>query len=376
MPHRQRQHQRWWSKNPLQLRRMQHLATSLRRWVPRVSFWSLTIGLLAWHSLGLTPLPAAYAAPPTVPVGIEQPAATSLRPGMTRSQAQALEQGQVSRQDVLVASSSSSTESAAPSKPKAAQQQKQPKGNDYDEEYDEDYDEEYDDGYDYGASSTTKRAMSSSTPPVMKKKTTLRSGSRQTAPAGVTAAPLLTQSDFANPNQFKVTNAQRAASKFYVSLAVAVPLFGGTVIREQVRRRRESAYVKRGLELQRDQYKEYFNITTTNDDASVEDELKGLKKNTTKSGDDDDDDGDDVDEDDDDDDDDEDDGKPRPSLRRSPRKPPPGGGGGGGTDGSGGAGGDNGGGGGDSNNNNQKDNAPNRMSNDDLDRLNEMFKKS
>ena len=304
--------------------------------------------VVAWHATTVALPPATAAAPQ---VAVEQSStqtATSLRPGMTQSQAQALEQGDLTREQVVTTESTAaaspfvtntelSSSSSSTSKPKQATM-------------DDDYDEEDDEDEYYGSSTTTKSRQSP-----------LRSNpnSKTTAAAAAaSAASLQTVSEFANPNQVRLSSAQRAASKFYVSMAVAVPLFGGTVLREQVRRRREAAYVKRGLELQRDQYKEYFNITTTQEDLDqeIEDLKKQQQQNETNTEEEDDD-----EDDDDDDEDDDDDKDPRGLRRRTPRGPtkPPSPDD---QDGSGGA--------------DSGDNTPNRMSDNDLDRLNQMFRKS
>jgi hypothetical protein len=98
-----------------------------------------------------------------------------------------------------------------------------------------------------------------------------------------------------------------------VGLAFFGPTYGFMMGREYVRRRREEAYVKKGLEILEAQKAEYFNITGTSNDADVEDALKGLKnKNATNT---------DDEEDDDDDDEDDDEPEPPSSTRRTPRKP-------------------------------------------------------
>jgi hypothetical protein len=116
-----------------------------------------------------------------------------------------------------------------------------------------------------------------------------------------------------------------------VGLAFFGPTYGFMIGREYVRRRREEAYVKKGLEILEAQKAEYFNITGTSNDADVGDALKGLKnKNATNT----------DDEEDDDEDDDDDEPEPPSSARRTPRKPsgdPPKSGGDGGTDSAGNA---------------------------------------
>jgi len=110
-----------------------------------------------------------------------------------------------------------------------------------------------------------------------------------------------------------------------ISLGLFVPTFGLFGVRDFVRNRKEEENVQKALEIVEAQRAEYFgidkngkNITATEDDGDIEDELKDLK---------------DGEGDDDDDDDDDDDEPPR--RRRSLPKPPKGPQG----DGSGGAGG-------------------------------------
>lgn len=115
-----------------------------------------------------------------------------------------------------------------------------------------------------------------------------------------------------------------------VSLACFVPTFGLFGVRDFVRNKREEANVKKAIEIVDAQRAEYFgidkdgnNITATEEDSDIEDELKELK------------DGEDDDDDDEDDDDDDIDDEP-PRRRRSLPKPPNGpqgdGSGGGGFD--------------------------------------------
>ena len=136
-----------------------------------------------------------------------------------------------------------------------------------------------------------------------------------------------------------------------VGLAIFVPTFGAQVLREHIRRKREEEYVKKGLEIQRAQKAEYFNVTSTSNDSDVEDELKDLKNKDGKS----DDDGDDDDDDEDTDNEDDDDDEPEPPRRRGlPRRPPP-------SSPSGGS---------------DPTGSDNRPSDEDLSRLNDLFKKS
>ena len=98
--------------------------------------------------------------------------------------------------------------------------------------------------------------------------------------------------------------------KFKVGVAFFAPTYGFMMGREYLRRRREERYVKKGLEILQAQKAEYFNITNTENDTDVEDELKNLKSNNSTDTDDD-----------DDDDDDNDDDSPPAATRRPPRKP-------------------------------------------------------
>jgi len=116
-----------------------------------------------------------------------------------------------------------------------------------------------------------------------------------------------------------------------VSIACFIPTFGLFGVRDYVRNRKEERNVQKAIEIIDAQRAEYFgvdkdgnNITATEADSDIEDELKELKENEE----------DDNDDDDDDNDDDDDDDEP-PRRRRSLPKPPKGPQG----DGSGGAGG-------------------------------------
>ena len=85
-----------------------------------------------------------------------------------------------------------------------------------------------------------------------------------------------------------------------VGVAFFLPTYGFMIVREYVRRRREERYVQKGLEILKAQKAEYFNVTETKSDSDIEDALKDLKKkNATGTDEDDDEDDDDDDEDDD-----------------------------------------------------------------------------
>jgi hypothetical protein len=145
-----------------------------------------------------------------------------------------------------------------------------------------------------------------------------------------------------------------------ISLACFVPTFGLFGVRDFVRNRKEEQNVKKAIEIVDAQRAEYFgidkdgkNITDTEEDSDsdIEDELKDLKDG---EGDDDDDDGDD---DDDDDDDDDEPKRPRRSLPKLPKGPQ--------GDGSGGAGG--------GFDDDEDDDGP---SDEDIQRLGDIFDKS
>lgn len=166
----------------------------------------------------------------------------------------------------------------------------------------------------------------------------------------IAAGKLQTKRQFAAYHQTKTTGLT-----LKIGLAFFVPTYGSLIAREWYRRRREEAYVKKGLEIMEAQKAEYFNITSDTQDSDVSDELKKLKKtNETKS----------EDDDEDDDDDDEEEDQPL-RRRRDPRKPS---GDGGGSPSSSGGGGDG--------NDDKKDPGYGKPSDEDLDRLNKIFGKS
>jgi hypothetical protein len=156
----------------------------------------------------------------------------------------------------------------------------------------------------------------------------------------------------------------------YASVGVAcfIPTFGLFGVRDFIRNRKEEKNVKKGLEIIEAQRAEYFgidkngkNITDTNStdttsDGDIDDELKDLK------------DGDD----DDDDDDDDDEPEPPKRKRRSLPKTPPGDGSGGSGSGSGGDSSGSGSSGGYDNDNGGEDGP----SDDDIQRLGDIFNKS
>lgn len=195
----------------------------------------------------------------------------SIRPGMTQTQADLVEQGELDARDFT------------PSQP--ALQSIQSKTStvvDYGDDEDDDYLTETDVGPTIGTQADLQASQN-----------------------------LGKVSQFAGYHQPKTTTLT-----LKVGAAVFVPTFGAQIAREAYRRRKEEIYVKKGLEVLEAQKAEYFNITAKTADSDVEDELKDLKK-------DDDDENDDDDEEDDDEEDDEDDQDDEPQSRRRPKKPTP-----------------------------------------------------
>ena len=237
----------------------------------------------------------------------EKPVTVSLRPGMSREQAKAVEVGDVTviqeiEQAPSVFKSAGTTtstttggsSSGSKAKKGGSDQTKSKSAFDYygDEDDDEEDDFLNDIGHDFSVpASQADKALAER----------LQSS---------------TSDKFAARYQTK-----SKATTFKVGLAFFGPTYGFMIVREYVRRRREETYVKKGLEILKAQKAEYFNVTETTPDSDVEDALKNLKnKNSTKADDDDDDDDDDYDDDDDNDEDDDDD-EPEPPRRRPPRKP-------------------------------------------------------
>jgi hypothetical protein len=226
----------------------------------------------------------------------EKPQTMSIRPGMTRNQAERLKQGDVEVIEQIKAEVPS-TFTGPPTS--SASEQKKPSVVDYgDDEEDED---------DH----------------------LLLEESDYLFPSGPAS-----QADKIKSEKIQAKTVDKFAARYQgkskslsikVGIAFFVPTYGVLIVREYIRRRREEAYVKKGLEILEAQKAEYFNITETTLDSDVQDALKGLKKNATNTDDNDDDD--DDDDDDGDDDDDEED-EPEPPSRRPPRKPKGDGGGG------------------------------------------------
>ena len=237
----------------------------------------------------------------------------SLRPGMSKNQADRLDEGELDVSELESASIfQQPTESAA-----AESKQKQSSFGYGEEEDDDDFFLEEDES---GAASQADQATAEK----LQARTT---------------------KEFAAYQQGK-----SKSLTIKVGLCFFVPTYGFMIVREYVRRRREETYVQKGLEILEAQKAEYFNVTAKSDDSDVEDELKGLKNNSTSTDDDDT----DEDKDDDDDDSEDDDEPPKPSRRSGKPKRPSG-------DGGGDEGGDPGYG---------------KPSDEDLDRLNKMFGKS
>jgi hypothetical protein len=266
----------------------------------------------------------------------------SIRPGMSQSQVEAVQQGDLSVLEELQPSEPSS--SAAATLSPLAQQPSTPFAKTTPSVTSMDYDDEYDDDEDYFSDSSSKAPAAASTTT-----TTARVADKVAAERLQSS----TKQTFAAYHKGK-----SRGLTIKIGLGFFVPTYGFMIVREYVRRRREEIYVQKGLEILEAQKAEYFNVTgTKTDDSDVQDALKNLKNNTK-----------DDDEEDDDDDDDDDD-EPEPTARRPPRKPlgdPPKGGGG--DDGGGGTksgGGPSGGSG--------NDDTPSAA---DIDKLNKLLGKS
>eukprot|EP00977_Amphora_coffeiformis_P013805 scaffold3731_cov156-Amphora_coffeaeformis.AAC.3 len=282
-----------------------------RSWRRRIRTWALSfaLGTSMFRSI---PANAKFS------YELRETPTSSLRPGVSREQADLIEQGELDGRSVE-AKTALAPEPEKPVTPKkAAAPKKQSSYYDDDDEDDNFLEEE-----------AIGRAASQADQK--------------------TAKRLQSRSNFAAYHQGK-------SNSLTVKVAVAffVPTYGAMIIREYVRRRKEEVYVQKGLEILEAQKAEYFNVTGTAADSDVQDALKKLKKNETKTDDDDDDDDDDGEDDDDDDDDDDEDDKPR--GRKGGPKRPTGGGDDGGSSGSGDGSG--------------------RPSDEDLSRLNQMFNRS
>ena len=154
-------------------------------------------------------------------------------------------------------------------------------------------------------------------------------------------------------DSFAMSPPSKRSTKMYATATFSILVIPVTWLqtREFLRGRREQLYVEKGLEILQAQKAEYFNITTTSDDSDIQDELKDLKNKKDENDEDNDEDDDDDEDDGEDDDEDEDD---RPSRPKKPR----------------------GGGGGDGDDDNDDDEGSGPPSDEDVDRLNKMFKKS
>jgi hypothetical protein len=248
---------------------------SIKRWVRRA------VASLSFASTVFLSRPSVSSAVSTVAITAKQKTAISIRPGMSRTQVDALEHGDVSVVEQLEQAPTVFQASTPDVVGKMSSKVVDSYG---------DLDDEDDDlsllvsDDDFASSSKAARQEDKAI------------GERLRAS---------TSEQFAAYHQKKTVGLT-----LKVGLAFFGPTYGFMIGREYVRRRREEAYVKKGLEILEAQKAEYFNITGTSNDADVEDALKGLKsKNTTTST--------------NDEDDDEDDEDPEPpsSARRAPRKP-------------------------------------------------------
>jgi hypothetical protein len=265
-------------------RRWRDISKRLKRGIISMAFATAVL----WHRPGTATAAAAAAAAATK----EKPQTMSIRPGMTRKQAERMEQGDVR----VIEQIKAEVPSTFTAPPTSTSEQKKTSVVDYgdDEEDEEDH--------------------------------ILLEESDYLFPSGPAS-----QSDKIRSEKIQAKTVDKFAAQYRgkskslsikVGVAFFVPTYGVLIVREYIRRRREEAYVKKGLEILEAQKAEYFNITETTPDSDVQDALKGLKKNATKTDDDDDDD------DDEDDDDNDDDDEPEPPSRRPPRKPKGDGGGG------------------------------------------------
>ena len=246
----------------------------------------------------------------------------SLRPGVSRAQAEQLTSGVMPdevRDNVDSKTAIGATTGLSKEESAAKAKQKDTLYGDYDDYDDEDYaaDEEEFGESAYGNTVTKARQKSFSSD--TDTSNSISKGTKQTF-TGISSDSSKTKP---------------MALYAKVSLACFVPTFGLFGVRDFIRTRTEEKNVKKAIEIVDAQRAEYFgvdkdgnNITATEEsDGDIEDELKDLKDGE----DDDDEDDDDDDEDDEDDDEDEEDEPPR--RRRSLPKPPKGPSGSGGFEG-------------------------------------------
>jgi len=296
----------------------------IRRWRKRLSRFG-TSALLAASLLGLRGKPAEA----KFSYEIRDERKFSIRPGATQEQASQMVEGEIpdgvpETKSVFDTKAQTETEEKTPQK----------KSSDYDYG-DEDDDEDFFDFDGSGrGSSSAKKGPGSAT---------------QNEKAVAERLRASTRSSFSGIDTSKT---KTRGLYLKVSVGLFIPTWGAMGVREFVRRRKEEAYVKKGLEILEAQKAEYFNVTETTPDSDIEDELKDMKDGEDDE--DSDDDEDDEDDDDDDDDDDEPDSPP-PSSRKGPKRPS------GGGDSGGAGGGDPGYG---------------RPSDDDLKKLGDLFNRS
>jgi hypothetical protein len=287
--------------------------------------------LASWNR-GMTPAHAKYA------YELRETPTTSLRPGMSRTEADQVEKGELTRDQVV----QQETTTVAPTSDKSNSL--------YD--LDDDEDDFFEDDVIMQAPKT-KIVATETDKAYAKKLQASRNG------------------QFAS---YHTGKSKALTAK--VSAAIFIPTFGGQIVREYVRRRREEAYVKKGLEVMEAQKAEYFNVTSKTADADVQDELKKIKSGEDES----DDENDSDDEDDSDDDDDDDDEPPPPPRRPSRGGPkdsgPRDGGSGGGGSSSSGSGGTSSKTGSGKKDRGKEDLGYGKPSEEDLDRLNKMFGRS
>lgn len=279
----------------------------------------------------------------------------SIRPGATQEQAQQLVEGQVpedipeTKSVFNVAGTTMDTNRDESSSSSSSSSSKQKSTSTFDYGNEDDGDDDFSEFQDVTKSSSSARSLSSSS----SKKKVLATRAEKKSAERLKAS---TRSQFTGIDPSRTKS---RALYLKVSVGLFIPTWGAMGAREFVRRRKEEAYVKKGLEILAAQKAEYFNVTETTPDSDIEDELKDLKDDEDDDDDDDEEDDDDDDSDDDDDDDDEPDTPPpSSSSRKGPKRPS---GGGGNKDGSGGSGGDPGYG---------------KPSDDDLKRLGDLFNKS
>jgi hypothetical protein len=223
-----------------------------RRWRKRIVRFGQTLMLASAFSA--TAPKAAHA---KFSHELQEERTLSLRPGVSMGQANTLNEGEIP--DDLPESTSALSQNQKQEEQETAAAKKSSSASNKAFDYgDDDEDDDFDDFLDEQDNAPTRKAPGARTS--VSKKDVAKASDFQAS----------TKSQFSGMGPKSQSQAKLLTLK--VSVGLFIPTWGAMGVREFVRRRKEEAYVQKGLEILEVQKAEYFNITDTKSDSDNDDD--------------------------------------------------------------------------------------------------------